>query len=175
MKIRYTAPDKFEMLRGEQWLYITNPQIIPKLTLHHHPLDEKDLWWFFEGEIIGNGLEFDIEDVLSTTAQDGGVARIFDTTGNYMKFPGPGTIVITLHLKSATANQTEKLFTEWYSAPEIQQWLISQNYSKDIAEELSTKWANDLQGAFNKGYEKATRDFAQGIRDKAKSLGPPLP
>jgi len=37
-------------------------------------------------------------------------------------------------------------------------WLIHEKYSKQIAEELSEHWANDLQRAFKKGWEKSRND-----------------
>ena len=47
----------------------------------------------------------------------------------------------------------------WYTENEMHQWLIRENYSEQIAGELSKKWAEDLQGAFNKGFEKGTREL----------------
>jgi hypothetical protein len=50
----------------------------------------------------------------------------------------------------------------WYTKDELYDWLISENYSKQIADELAERWAGDLQHAFDKGWEKAKRYF----RDK---------
>lgn len=47
---------------------------------------------------------------------------------------------------------------QWYTKSEMYSFLISKDYSKEIAEELSEMWANHLQGAFKKGWEKATND-----------------
>jgi uncharacterized protein YaaN involved in tellurite resistance len=47
---------------------------------------------------------------------------------------------------------------EWYTENEMYQWLITQKYSEEIAKELSTKWAADLQWSFNKGFKKGS-DF----------------
>jgi len=48
----------------------------------------------------------------------------------------------------------------WYTENEMHQWLIRENYSEKIAKELSGKYATYLQGAFNKGYEKGSRENA---------------
>jgi hypothetical protein len=45
----------------------------------------------------------------------------------------------------------------WYSKDELYHFLIRESYSKEIAAELSEKWANSYQGAFDKGFEKALR------------------
>jgi hypothetical protein len=45
----------------------------------------------------------------------------------------------------------------WYTKDEMYHWLIRENYSEKIAKELSDKWAEHLQGAFEKGFEKARR------------------
>jgi hypothetical protein len=48
----------------------------------------------------------------------------------------------------------------WYSESQMYHWLIRENYSEQIAKELSAKWASDQQGAFNKGFEKGVRSVA---------------
>lgn len=48
----------------------------------------------------------------------------------------------------------------WYTADEIYDWLIKDNYSKEIAETLSKVWANDLQKAFIKGWQKRGNDLS---------------
>lgn len=45
----------------------------------------------------------------------------------------------------------------WYDKGEAYDYLIRHNYSKEIATELSEKWANDQQGAFRKGFELGFR------------------
>jgi len=42
----------------------------------------------------------------------------------------------------------------WYTPDEMRHYLIRHNYSREIADELAKRWADDLQGAFKKGYEK---------------------
>ena len=42
----------------------------------------------------------------------------------------------------------------WYTPDEMRHYLIRHNYSREIADELAQRWADDLQGAFKKGYEK---------------------
>lgn len=42
----------------------------------------------------------------------------------------------------------------WYDKQVMYTFLISKNYSKEIAEELSELWATDLQQSFRKGFEK---------------------
>jgi hypothetical protein len=49
----------------------------------------------------------------------------------------------------------------WYSKDEIYHFLKGENYSHEIAEELSLKWAESLQGAFNKGCEKTQGSFSK--------------
>lgn len=49
----------------------------------------------------------------------------------------------------------------WYTKDEMYRWLVRNNYSKEIATELSQKWADDLQGAFAKGFDKAVREARQ--------------
>lgn len=49
----------------------------------------------------------------------------------------------------------------WYTKQEMKDWLILNNYSKEIATELSEKWANDLQGAFQKGWDKRGYEIAK--------------
>ena len=44
---------------------------------------------------------------------------------------------------------------QWYDKQEMYDWLILNSYSKEIAIELSQIWADDLQGAFTKRWEKA--------------------
>jgi hypothetical protein len=56
----------------------------------------------------------------------------------------------------------------WYTENEMYQWLIRENYSEQIAKELSSKWADHLQGAFNKGFEKGARYREQIGGDTAK-------
>jgi hypothetical protein len=55
---------------------------------------------------------------------------------------------------------------KWYSKDEIYHQLIAAKYSHGIADELSTLWANDLQGAFNKGFEKAKREDEKLLTEK---------
>jgi hypothetical protein len=47
--------------------------------------------------------------------------------------------------------------TQWYSKEEMYHDLRRGNYSHEIASELSERWARDLQGAFEKGVEKASK------------------
>lgn len=42
----------------------------------------------------------------------------------------------------------------WYTREEMIQYLLRNNYSQQIADELSEKWAYDLQESFRKGFEK---------------------
>lgn len=66
-------------------------------------------------------------------------------------------------------DKTAEEIPVWYTYSEMYDRLIRENYSKEIAKELSHKWANDLQGAFSKGYEKAQRHSAQQLKEyKAK-------
>jgi hypothetical protein len=64
------------------------------------------------------------------------------------------------------SNQAPK----WYSRGEIYDHLKRENYSETIANELSDKWSDQLQGAFNKGYEKgkisANTDTQESQEDK---------
>jgi hypothetical protein len=53
----------------------------------------------------------------------------------------------------------------WYTKKELYNWLIHENYSKQIAEELSEKWAISSQMAFAKGWEKAFNDKEAGTFD----------
>lgn len=46
----------------------------------------------------------------------------------------------------------------WYTKEQMHHWLKRGSYSEQIANELSEKWADDLQGAFNKGFEKASKE-----------------
>jgi hypothetical protein len=57
-----------------------------------------------------------------------------------------------------TTPPTKEAEPIWYTKEEMYDWLINNNYSKEIAAELSEIWARDLQGAFKKGWEKATND-----------------
>lgn len=57
----------------------------------------------------------------------------------------------------------------WYTENEMRQWLIRNNYSEQIAIELSKKWADDLQGAFNKGYEKGVCYGKESIRSELET------
>lgn len=52
----------------------------------------------------------------------------------------------------------ETLAPVWYTKQIMHDWLIQQNYSKEIAEQLSDRWSDDLQRAFKKGWEKAFND-----------------
>lgn len=61
-------------------------------------------------------------------------------------------IAVPLSVKSGEEIPT------WYTKEQMYDWLITENYSKEIATELSEAWARDLQGAFKKGWEKATND-----------------
>jgi len=49
----------------------------------------------------------------------------------------------------------------WYKKDEIFNFLIDNDYSGEIANELSEKWANDLQSSFEKGFEKG---YHEGIK-----------
>lgn len=49
----------------------------------------------------------------------------------------------------------------WYTKDQMYDWLIRENYSEQIAKELSGKWSEDLQGAFNKGYEKSVKELTR--------------
>lgn len=42
----------------------------------------------------------------------------------------------------------------WYTREEMIQYLLRNNYSQQISDELSEKWAYDLQESFRKGFEK---------------------
>ena len=52
-------------------------------------------------------------------------------------------------------NNDTVVVPQWYTRSEIYDWLLSKNYSKEIAFELADYWFTDLQGAFKKGWEKA--------------------
>jgi len=100
MKIKYTYPDKFEMLSGTEWLYITNPDMIPGLKENIHANHTVDNCWFYNNRVVADGSTFDVEDnSIKAEAKDAHIARIFDTTGNFKKFPGPGTMVVTLYVE----------------------------------------------------------------------------
>lgn len=45
----------------------------------------------------------------------------------------------------------------WYKKDEMYWYLIRNRYSKEIASELAQRWADDLQGAFKKGFEKGVQ------------------
>jgi len=51
----------------------------------------------------------------------------------------------------------------WYTKNEIYDYLIRENYSKNIAEELAGTWSDQLQGAFNKGFEKGMRSLSSPL------------
>jgi hypothetical protein len=55
----------------------------------------------------------------------------------------------------------EKLFGEsaprWYSGHELRKYLESENYSEEISEQLSMRYAANLQAAFNKGWSLGQR------------------
>lgn len=55
---------------------------------------------------------------------------------------------------------------KWYSAEEMLHYLQRQKYSDEIADELSVKYAENLQRAFNKGFELGLRVVRQ------RTLGP---
>jgi len=65
---------------------------------------------------------------------------------------------------------------EWYTENEMYQWLITQKYSEEIAKELSTKWAADLQWSFNKGFKKGsdfiTKSELAAAKESIKELLP---
>ncbi len=50
--------------------------------------------------------------------------------------------------------QSKNIAPNWYRKDDIYEWLLSIGYSSEIGEELSELWAEDLQGAFKKGWEK---------------------
>jgi hypothetical protein len=54
-----------------------------------------------------------------------------------------------------TANRREVVIPNWYTKEDLYNDLRRNNYSEEIAEELSQKYADDLQHAFTKGWEKA--------------------
>lgn len=58
----------------------------------------------------------------------------------------------------------------WYTQNEIYDDLIRNKYSEEIAKELSQKWADDLQGAFNKGYEKGNANKLSYARAALESI-----
>lgn len=47
---------------------------------------------------------------------------------------------------------------KWYSAEELHEWFISEHWSEQIAGELTTQYAINLQCAFNKGYSMGFRE-----------------
>ncbi len=49
----------------------------------------------------------------------------------------------------------------WYSKEEMYRSLLRNNYSHEIANELSEKWAEDLQQSLRKGFELGFR-YAKG-------------
>lgn len=67
-------------------------------------------------------------------------------------------------------DKTAEEIPVWYTYSEMYDRLIRENYSKEIAKEISHKWANDLQGAFSKGYEKAQRRSVQQIKEYREKL-----
>ena len=46
---------------------------------------------------------------------------------------------------------SELFCQQWYTSKEMYDYLISHDYSEEIAKELSEKWAIDCQLAYNKG------------------------
>lgn len=48
---------------------------------------------------------------------------------------------------------------EWYTESGMYNYLLNQKYSEEIAKELSKLFADVLQGAFKKGWEKGYNDF----------------
>lgn len=79
------------------------------------------------------------------------------------KFFNMDGIIVTEHLfLDAKGEEQEKGIPKWYTKEQMYDWLIHNDYSKDIATELSGQWAEDLQGAFKKGWEKATNDKNSG-------------
>lgn len=72
-------------------------------------------------------------------------------------------------------DKTAEEIPVWYTYSEMYDRLIRENYSKEIAKELSHKWANDLQGAFSKGYEKAQRHSAQQLKEYKEVIRELLP
>jgi hypothetical protein len=69
---------------------------------------------------------------------------------------------------SATFEQPKEdiKIPQWYSKQEMYDWLITHSYSKEIANELSMIWADDLQGAFQKGWEKAKHELSKQLQPK---------
>lgn len=50
---------------------------------------------------------------------------------------------------------------DWYSSPEIREWLMRLHYSGEIASELAPTIATNYQLAFNKGFEMSKRTTLQ--------------
>jgi hypothetical protein len=46
---------------------------------------------------------------------------------------------------------------DWYKKEEMFYYLRRHEYSREIAERLSQRWADDLQGSFRKGFEKGVQ------------------
>ncbi len=80
---------------------------------------------------------------------DGKMASYNIPRENYIKYEW---------LDESPSIPTESEPPVWYTKQQMYMWLIGKNYSHDIATELSEQWAKDLQGAFKKGWEKATND-----------------
>jgi hypothetical protein len=59
---------------------------------------------------------------------------------------------------------------KWYSKQEMYDWLIVHSYSKEIATELSQIWADDLQGAFNKGWDKRGYELQSQKTESAEEI-----
>ena len=58
------------------------------------------------------------------------------------------------------APKTENAQVDWYSPEEVREWLIRNNYSLEIAEEIAGLFAEHMQKSFNKGHEVAERKVA---------------
>ena len=53
----------------------------------------------------------------------------------------------------AGADKAEIQTVDWYSAEEVREWLIRNNYSLEIAGEIAGLFAEHMQKSFNKGHE----------------------
>lgn len=59
---------------------------------------------------------------------------------------------------------------KWYNKDEMYNHLRNERYSHEIAEELSERWAKDLQLSFEKGWGKASREINRDLQSEITKL-----
>lgn len=72
--------------------------------------------------------------------------------------PRPESHELDQKLNVAFAEACSSPAPQWYSPDEMHHYLKRNGYSDEIAAELSTAYAKNLQGAFVKGYEIGKRE-----------------